>query len=87
MGLTRHTAREAARYGINVNAVAPGNMDTEMVRELASQADIDRAIAGTPMGRMGTPEEEAHLVAFLASDDASFITGEAVVVDGGQLAF
>jgi NAD(P)-dependent dehydrogenase (short-subunit alcohol dehydrogenase family) len=85
LGLTRHTAREAAQHGININAVAPGNMDTEMVRELASQEDIDRALAGTPMGRMGTPEEEADLVVFLASDDASYITGATVDINGGEL--
>ena len=85
LGLTRHTARETAEYGINVNAVAPGNMDTEMVRELATPEDIDRALAGTPMGRMGSSEEEADLVAFLASDDASYITGATIDINGGEL--
>ena len=85
LGLTRHTARETAEYGINVNAVAPGNMDTEMVRELATPEDIDRALAGTPMGRMGSSEEEADLVAFLASDGASYITGATIDINGGEL--
>jgi NAD(P)-dependent dehydrogenase (short-subunit alcohol dehydrogenase family) len=85
LGLTRHTARETAAYGINVNAVAPGNMDTEMVRELATDGDIDRAVAGTPMGRLGTAEEEADLVAFLASDEAAYITGATVDINGGEL--
>jgi 3-oxoacyl-[acyl-carrier protein] reductase len=85
LGLTRHTAREAAAYGINVNAIAPGNMDTEMVHELAGAGDIERALAGTPMGRLGTAQEEADLVVFLASDDSAYITGATVDINGGEL--
>jgi len=85
LGLTRHTARESAAFGITVNAVAPGTMDTEMIRELASPESISRAVAAIPIGRLGTAEEEASLVAFLASDEASFITGATVDVTGGAL--
>jgi len=85
LGLTRHAAREAAPFGITVNAVAPGTMDTEMIREVASPESLARAVAAIPMGRMGKPEEEASLVAFLASDEASFITGATVDINGGAL--
>lgn len=85
LGLTRATASECARYGINVNATAPGSMDTEMVRELAPRDVIERATTSCPLGRLGTPEDEANLVAFLVSDEASYITGACVDLNGGDL--
>jgi NAD(P)-dependent dehydrogenase (short-subunit alcohol dehydrogenase family) len=85
LGLTRHTAREVAPYNINVNAVCPGSMDTEMVRELASPKQITEAMEEVPLGRLGTPQDEANLVVFLASDESSYITGATVDLNGGIL--
>ena len=85
LGLTRHTAREVASYGINVNAVAPGSMDTEMVREVAALEWITQEEAKIPLGRLGTPQDEADLVAFLVSDEASYITGATIDINGGDL--
>ena len=85
LGLTRHTARETAPYGINVNAVAPGSMDTEMVRELATPERLAQEEANIPLRRLGTAQDEANLVAFLVSDEASYITGATIDVNGGDL--
>lgn len=85
LGLTRHTASETAAYGINVNAVAPGSMDTEMVRANASAEHIASEEAKILLGRLGTPEDNAQLVLFLASEDASYITGATVDINGGDL--
>ncbi|HIC89536.1 MAG TPA: SDR family oxidoreductase [Anaerolineae bacterium] len=85
LGLTRHTAREAAPYNINVNAVAPGSMDTEMVRELASPEHIASEEKKIPLRRLGTAQDEANLVAFLASDESSYITGATIDINGGDL--
>ena len=85
LGLSRHTAREAARYNINVNAVAPGSIDTEMVREMASPEHIAAEAAKNPLGRLGTAQDEANLVAFLASDESSYITGATIDINGGDL--
>jgi NAD(P)-dependent dehydrogenase (short-subunit alcohol dehydrogenase family) len=86
LGLTRHAAREAAPFNVNINAVAPGTVDTPLLHEHATPQRIaDVAQARIPMGRVGQPEEEANLVAFLVSEEASFITGATVDVNGGQL--
>lgn len=85
LGLSRHTAREAARYNINVNAVAPGSIDTEMVREMATPEHIAAEAAKNPLGRLGTAQDEANLVAFLASDESSYITGATIDINGGDL--
>jgi 3-oxoacyl-[acyl-carrier protein] reductase len=82
IGLTKATARELASRGITVNAVAPGFVLTELTRNLpeALQNEIN---ARTPLGRFGTVEEVADAVAFLASDEAAYITGQVLAVDGG----
>jgi 3-oxoacyl-[acyl-carrier protein] reductase len=82
IGLTKATARELASRSITCNAVAPGFVLTELTQDLpeALQAEIT---SRTPLGRFGTTEEIANAVAFLASDDAAFITGQVLAVDGG----
>ena len=89
-GLTKHLAVEWADKGIRVNAVAPGTIRTEAVRRLPEQPGgaeyIEEIRKQHPMGRLGEPEEVAKAIAFLASDDASFITGAILAVDGGYLA-
>ncbi|MEP7198548.1 MAG: SDR family NAD(P)-dependent oxidoreductase [Chloroflexota bacterium] len=85
LGLTRHTAREAAPYNINVNATAPGSMDTEMVRERATPEHIERERQTIPLRRLGTADDEANLVAFLCSDESSYIAGATIDINGADL--
>ena len=89
-GLTKHLAVEWADRGIRVNAVAPGTIRTERVRQLPDEPGgaeyIEQIVRMHPMGRLGEPEEVARAIAFLASDEASFITGAILPVDGGYLA-
>lgn len=85
LGLTRHMAKEAAPYNINVNAIAPGSIDTEMIRLNASPERVAEEEAKIPLGRLGTPDDGAHLVLFLASEAASYITGATVDINGGDL--
>jgi NAD(P)-dependent dehydrogenase (short-subunit alcohol dehydrogenase family) len=87
--MTKILAAEWARYGIRVNAVAPGCTETEMVRDAIDQGliDVDAYFAHTPLERFGQPQEIAEAVLFLASERARFITGQVIVPDGGWTAF
>jgi 3-oxoacyl-[acyl-carrier protein] reductase len=84
IGLARSLAKELARDGVTVNVVAPGFIDTAMTRALPQEVR-ERAVARTPLGRVGTPEEVGALVRFLCGESAGFITGAVVPLDGGQL--
>ena len=84
IGLTKSLAKEVAPRGINVNAVAPGFVETDMTADLSDEIKT-KATDAIPLGRMGTPEDIAKAVVFLASDDASYITGQTLVVDGGMV--
>lgn len=85
--LTKGMALELAPYGIRVNAVGPGSIQTNMLSGVAGDQDaLDMIHSRTPLGRIGHPDEIAGVVAFLASKDASYITGECIYVDGGRLA-
>jgi len=82
IGLTKSVARELASRNITVNAIAPGFVDTEMTRALSPEL-VQQATAQIPLGRLGSPEDIAAAVAFLASPEASYITGQVLGVDGG----
>lgn len=85
--LTRAMALSLAPYGIRVNAIGPGSIMTDLLKSVGSDKEAKRRILSrTPLGRIGAPEEVASVAAFLASDDASYITGEIIYVDGGRLA-
>jgi 2-hydroxycyclohexanecarboxyl-CoA dehydrogenase len=88
IGFTKTIARESSRYGVTCNAVAPGPIRTPMLERSSSEHElgarfVQGMVAGTAMGRPGEPEEVAAAIAFLASDDASFVTGETLGVSGG----
>ncbi|MCW3006985.1 MAG: beta-ketoacyl-ACP reductase [Solirubrobacterales bacterium] len=78
VGYTKTIAREMARKGITVNAVAPGFVATDMTKDI----DTDGLLAAIPAGRVGTPQEVAHAVAFLASEEAAYVNGITLTVDG-----
>jgi L-rhamnose 1-dehydrogenase len=85
--LTLGMALELGRYGIRVNAIAPGTIDTDIVRDPEIQQRVDRTAwtAALPLGRIGTAEDIAGAALFLASDEAAYITGATILVDGGAL--
>ncbi len=84
LGFMRTAALEWAPYGITINAVEPGNILTEGMKLHRDQAFIDAQKSAVPLGRLGTPEDIGQAVLFLASDEAAYITGQTLVVDGGQ---
>ncbi len=83
IGLTKSVARELASRGVCVNAVAPGFIDTEMTQALSQKAR-EAGVAAVPMGRMGSVEDIAEIVAFLAGNKSDYITGQVICVDGGM---
>jgi 3-oxoacyl-[acyl-carrier protein] reductase len=83
IGFAKALAREVATRGITVNVVAPGMIDTDMTRAIAGTAQIDWA-AQIPLGRLGAPDDVAAAVCFLASDEAAYITGHVLAVNGGM---
>ncbi len=83
IGLTRHLAREFGPHNINVNAIAPGVIGTERILAQMNDAQRQRAETATPLGRIGSPEDIAGVVAFLASEDARHVTGVTIDVNGG----
>jgi 3-oxoacyl-[acyl-carrier protein] reductase len=84
LGLTRAAAKELGRYGITVNAVCPGVMDTELTHQTTT-VRLESISSGFPIPRLGTPTEFADLVCFLASDGAGYITGASIDINGGAL--
>lgn len=83
IGFTKSTAREVASRGITVNAVAPGFIETDMTAKL-NDKQREALLKNIPMQRLGTPEDVAKVVGFLASDEAAYITGQVIAVDGGM---
>jgi acetoacetyl-CoA reductase len=82
-GFTKALAQEGARFGITVNAIAPGYVDTEMVRAVPGEV-LKKIVAKIPMGRLGHAEDIARGVAFLTAEDADFVTGSTVSINGGM---
>src|SRR5271168_1578857 len=86
-GLTKSAALEAAQAGVRVNAIAPGPIETGMLDRFTGTAENKAAlVSGVPLGRVGKPVDVAQMIVFLASDAASFVTGQIVCVDGGKSA-
>jgi len=84
-GFIRNVALELAEHNITVNGVEPGNILTEGMMEVVGEEYVKANEAVIPMGRLGEPEDIGHAMVFLASDEAKFITGQTIVVDGGQI--
>ena len=82
MGMTRVMGKELGKYGITVNAVAPGSIMTDMYSAVPEEVK-QKKLAAIPLRRYGDPEEAANLIAFLASDESSYITAQTIVIDGG----
>jgi NAD(P)-dependent dehydrogenase (short-subunit alcohol dehydrogenase family) len=85
LGLTRAVAKEMAPFGITVNAICPGLIDTDMVRKTTTPEELQNFLDSFPARRMGTPEEIGDLVVFLCSESASYITGASLDINGGDL--
>lgn len=84
VGVTKSAAKELAAKGIRVNAVAPGMIRTDLLKEIP-QSKIDERVSSIRLGRLGEPEEVGHVIAFLCSDLASYVTGQVIGVDGGMV--
>ncbi|SKC87127.1 3-oxoacyl-[acyl-carrier-protein] reductase [Maledivibacter halophilus] len=84
IGFTKSTAKELASRGINVNAVAPGFIETEMTKKLSEEV-VENYAKNIPLGKMGTPEDVANVVFFLCSQEASYVTGQVINIDGGMV--
>ena len=82
-GFTKALAQEGAKYGVTVNAIAPGYIDTDMVAAVPAQV-LEKIVARIPVGRLGQAQEIARGVAFLCSEDAGFVTGSTLSINGGQ---
>jgi NAD(P)-dependent dehydrogenase (short-subunit alcohol dehydrogenase family) len=85
LGLTRAAAKELGKFGITVNAVCPGMIDTELTRESASPERLAALAAGFPVPRLGTAREVADLICFAASEAAGYVTGASLDINGGDL--
>ena len=85
LGLTRAAAKELGQYGITVNAICPGMIDTELTRENATPELLERLAAAYPVPRLGTPLEVADLICFAASEAAGYVTGASLDINGGDL--
>jgi 3-oxoacyl-[acyl-carrier protein] reductase len=85
LGLTRAAAKELGKFGITVNAICPGMIDTELTHENAAEDVLQRLAAGYPVPRLGTAREVADLICFIASDEAGYITGASLDINGGDL--
>lgn len=85
LGLTRAAAKELASFGITVNAICPGLIDTQMVRKTTTKKELEAFITSFPIQRIGLPEEIGDLVVFLCSERASYITGASIDINGGDL--
>ena len=85
LGLTRATAKELGKFGITVNAICPGMIDTELTREHASDDLLERLATNYPVPRLGSAFEVADLICFAASESAGYITGASLDINGGDL--
>ena len=83
--MTKGLAREFAPLGIRINAISPGTIDTDYHRNFSTPQALEGAVKATPMGRLGTSADIADVIVFLCSDDARFIQGQAIEVNGGFL--
>lgn len=83
LGITKAMALDYAKENVLINGLAPGFIDTELTRKILSVEQIEELVAHVPMGRLGKPEEIAKMVAFLTSEDNTFMTGQNIIVDGG----